>query len=418
MRRNEPGAAGLAATAGATPAAQVPARATLGLAAVALFIAAANLRPAIAAVSPLVDTIRSDLGLSAVGVALLTTLPTLAMGVCAPLAAAVGRRYGLHRGVLVGLVIIGVATAARVGGQTAWLQLSCATTAGVGIAAVQTLLPSVVRTRFASRAHLVTGLYTTGLGLGAVIAVGVSVPLANVFNSWPAALASWAVLAMVGIALWIGGAGALDLGGAAGPSGPATSGLPWRDPLAWRITAVSAANSALYYCELAWLAPLLHNDGRRSIADAGSLLTIMLIIQVTAMLAVPAVLGERLDRRLGLAVTALMLAGGFFGFAFSPATATWAWIILVGVGHGGLFPLVLALPATMSRDSAHASRLSGMAFFVGYACAAAAPLIVGWLRDDTGNFDLAFALLGAAAALIVLPIIQFSPRHAEPRSSS
>lgn len=95
---------------------------------------------------------------------------------------------------------------------------------------------------------------------------------------------------------------------------------------------------------------------------------------------------------------------GLFGFAFAPATATWTWIILVGIGHGGLFPLVLALPATMSRDSNHASRLSGMAFFIGYACAAGAPLVVGWLRDDLGNFDLAFALLGAAAALIVIPI--------------
>jgi MFS transporter, CP family, cyanate transporter len=315
--------------------------------------------------------------------------------------------------VLIGLVIIAVATAARLGGESTWLQMSCATVAGAGIAVTQTLLPSVVRARFAAQAHLVTGLYTAGLGLGAVVAVGVSVPLANLFDSWPAALASWAVLALVGIVLWIGGARALDLGNAAGPSGPATSGLPWRDPMAWRITVVSAVNSALYYCELAWLAPLLHNDGHRSIAGAGELLTVMLVIQVTAMLAVPAILGERLDRRIGLAVTTLMLAGGFFGFALSPASATWAWIILVGVGHGGLFPLVLALPATMSRDPEDARGLSGMAFFIGYGCAAVAPLIVGWLRDDLGNFDLAFALLGVAAALAVVPMIRLTSR-AEP----
>jgi len=203
-----------------------------------------------------------------------------------------------------------------------------------------------------------------------------------------------------------------------GPSGPATSGLPWRDPLAWRITAVSAVNSALYYVELAWLAPLLHNDGHRSTSNAGDLLTIMLIIQTVSMLAVPAALGERLDRRIGLAVTTLMVAGGFFGFAFSPATGTWAWIILVGIGHGGLFPLVLALPATMSRDGTQASRLSGMAFFVGYACAAIAPLIVGWLRDGLGNFNLAFALLGAAAAVIVIPITRLSSQQPQATPTS
>ncbi|MCP2343188.1 hypothetical protein [Actinomadura rupiterrae] len=83
------------------------------MAGLAMFMAAANLRPAIAAVSPLVDRIRADLGLSATGAALLTTVPTLAMGLCAPLAATVARRFGLQRGVLLGLVVIAAATAAR-----------------------------------------------------------------------------------------------------------------------------------------------------------------------------------------------------------------------------------------------------------------------------------------------------------------
>jgi CP family cyanate transporter-like MFS transporter len=400
-------------TAAATTSAPARPARTLGLAAVALFVAAANLRPAIAAVSPLVDTIRSDLGLSAVGVALLTTLPTLAMGLCAPLAASIGRRQGLHRGVLIGLAVIALATAARIGGESTWLQLCCATAAGAGIAIAQTLLPAVVRTRFQSRASLMTGVYTAALGLGAVVAVGVSVPLADALDSWPAALASWAVLALVGIVLWSAAEDSLALDGNAGPAGPATRGLPWREATAWRIAAISAANSALYYCELAWLAPLIHNDGGRSTASAGDLLTAMLVMQVGAMLVLPALLGEKRDRRIGLLVTSLMTAAGFFGFALSAGTGTWAWIVLVGVGHGGLFSLVLALPATASRDAGHASRLSGMAFFVGYGCAAAAPVLVGWLRDLSGNFDLAFAILGAIALLSILPIAQLSPRRLE-----
>lgn len=397
------------ATSPATATTGPPPRAALGLAALALFVAAVNLRPAVAAASPLIDTIRHDLRLSALGVALFTTLPTLAMGVCAPLAAVVARRYGLHRAILIGLVVITLATAARIGGQTPWLQLSSATIAGAGIAVAQTLLPSVVKTRFAQRAQFMTGLYTAGLGLGAVIAVGVSVPLADALGSWPAALASWAVLALIGAMLWSGSARALDLDAIAGPAGPATSALPWRDASAWRICAISAVNSALYYCELAWLAALLHDDAHCSASSAASLLTVVFLIQVTSMLVVPAALGERLGRRTGLVLTTLLLAAGLFGFAFAPGTATWVWIILVGVGHGGFFPLVLALPATMSRDAAHATRLSGMAFFVGYAAAAAAPLLVGWSRDALGNFDLAFALLGAAAAAAVIPITRLTP---------
>ncbi|MEU7853966.1 MFS transporter [Nonomuraea sp. NPDC049141] len=383
-------------------------RTALGAAAVALFVAAANLRPAIAAVSPLVDRIQTDLDLSATGVALLTTIPTLAMGVCAPLAAVVGRRFGLRRGVLIGLAVIAVATAARVIGGAAWLQLTCAAAVGAGIAIAQTLLPAVVKTRFADRAGLVTGIYTAGLGLGGAVAAGVTAPLADAIGSWPGALASWSVLAVAGMAMWSASATSLGLDSGPAPVGPATKGLPWRSGVAWRITALSAANSALYYCELAWVVPLLHEDGRRGATGAGVLLTVLISIQVVAMLAVPALLGEGRDRRAGLALTTVLTAIGFAGLAAAPATVTWLWIAALGVGHGGLFTLVLTLPVVVSRDAAEAGRISAMAFFVGYACAALAPLLVGALRDATGDFHLAFGLLSGLTAATLLPIARLN----------
>ncbi|WP_228450303.1 MFS transporter, partial [Streptomyces alkaliterrae] len=389
-------------------------RAAIGFAMVALFVAAANLRPAIAAVSPLVDRIRTDLDLSATGVSFLTTVPTLAMGVCAPLAAAIGRRHGLQRGVLIGLAIVAVATAARGLGDSTWLQLSCAGIVGAGIAIAQTLLPAVVKARFASRAGLVTGIYTAGLGLGGAVAAGVSAPLADALDSWPGALASWALLAVAGMVMWTAAKSSLRLDSVDGPKGPATKGLPWRSATAWRITAIAAANSALYYCELAWIAPLLHDAGGYTESHSGFLLTVMISIQVVAMIGVPMVLGERADKRVGLAVTAALTAVGFFGFAFSPGTGTWLWIIAMGIGHGGLFTLVLTVPVSMSRDAAEAGRYSAMAFFVGYGCAALGPVLVGGLRDATGDYRLAFAILGAMTALMLLPISGLTRRDPAP----
>ncbi|MEV4799492.1 MFS transporter [Nonomuraea sp. NPDC049421] len=377
---------------------------SLGVAALALFVAAANLRPAIAAVSPLVDQIRADLDLSATGVSLLTTVPTLAMGVCAPLAAYAGRRYGLQSGVLAGLVIIALATAARLLGESTWLQLSSAAIVGAGIAIAQTLLPAVVKTRFAARAGLVTGLYTAGLGLGGAVAAGVSAPLADALGSWPGALASWAVLALAGIALWSAAKGSLSLDDVPAPAGPVTRQMPWRSGVAWHITMLSAVNSALYYCELAWVTPLLHDDAGRDAASAGGMLTVMISIQVVAMLAVPALLGERRGPWAGLALTMTLTAAGFLGLAYAPATGTWVWIAALGVGHGGLFTLVLTLPVLAGRDPGEAGRISAMAFFVGYGCAALAPLLVGALRDATGDFTLAFSVLGVLGLLMLVPI--------------
>ncbi|MEV4569953.1 MFS transporter [Nonomuraea sp. NPDC049419] len=387
-----------------TQTARQSSRTSLGVAALALFVAAANLRPAIAAVSPLVDQIRADLDLSATGVSLLTTVPTLAMGVCAPLAAYAGRRYGLQSGVLAGLVIIALATAARLLGESTWLQLSSAAIVGAGIAIAQTLLPAVVKTRFAARAGLVTGLYTAGLGLGGAVAAGVSAPLAGALGSWPGALASWAVLALAGIALWSAAKGPLGLDDVPAPAGPVTRQMPWRSGVAWHITMLSAVNSALYYCELAWVTPLLHDDAGRDAAAAGGMLTVMIFIQVVAMLAVPALLGERRGPWAGLALTMTLTAAGFLGLAYAPGTATWVWIAALGVGHGGLFTLVLTLPVLAGRDPGEAGRISAMAFFVGYGCAALAPLLVGALRDATGDFTLAFSVLGVLGLLMLVPI--------------
>jgi len=64
------------------------------LAAVATIAVALNLRPAVVAVSPLLDTIRSDTGLSAPLAGLLTTLPLICFGIFSPVAPRLARRIG------------------------------------------------------------------------------------------------------------------------------------------------------------------------------------------------------------------------------------------------------------------------------------------------------------------------------------
>jgi len=62
-----------------------------------LFVAL-NLRPTIASVSPVLEAIRTDLGLSYATASLLTTIPTLCMGVFAFATVPVARRIGKGRG--------------------------------------------------------------------------------------------------------------------------------------------------------------------------------------------------------------------------------------------------------------------------------------------------------------------------------
>jgi CP family cyanate transporter-like MFS transporter len=82
-----------------------------------LVLVALNLRPAFASVSPVLETIRQDLGLSRAATGLLSTIPVLCMGVFA--SARTGDRMGLERGVLWSVILIGAATAGRLAGDFA-----------------------------------------------------------------------------------------------------------------------------------------------------------------------------------------------------------------------------------------------------------------------------------------------------------
>ena len=80
---------------------------------VVMVAVALNLRPAIAAVPPLLDAIQADLGLSATGAGLLTALPVVCMGVFAPAGTALGRRVGRETAVSCALALVACGTLVR-----------------------------------------------------------------------------------------------------------------------------------------------------------------------------------------------------------------------------------------------------------------------------------------------------------------
>lgn len=65
-----------------------------------LILVAMNLRPALSSLSPLLSDVSASLGLSAARAGLLTTLPVLCLGLFAPLAPILARRFGAERVVL------------------------------------------------------------------------------------------------------------------------------------------------------------------------------------------------------------------------------------------------------------------------------------------------------------------------------
>jgi CP family cyanate transporter-like MFS transporter len=358
---------------------------------VVMIAVALNLRPAIAAVPPVLDAIQADLGLSATGAGLLTALPVVCMGVFAPAGAALGRRVGRETAVSCALALVACGTLVRGLGESVVPLYGGTLVAGIGIAMGGALLPGVVKAWFPARAGAVTGLYTAGLVTGAMLASAATVPLDHALGGgWPPAIAAWGLLAVAALVAWV--PATRRLRAAAEPPAPGRVRLPWGSGVAWRITLYMGSQSLLYYAALTWLSPL-YLDAGWSAGRAGLLLGLFSLTQIFSALAVPALVDRTGDHRPWVALcvgtaTAMLAAVGLV-----PTAAPWVWAALLGLGVGGMFALALTMLVRQASTPAAAASLSGMALLVGYLLAATGPVLAGAVYDAVGSYRAPFLLL-------------------------
>ncbi len=372
----------------------------------ALVLVALNLRPAITAIGPVSDDLRTDLGVSRALAGLLTSLPVLCMGVFAPVAGALGARLGPERTVAACLALVGLATALRLEPIGFGGLLGTAVAAGIGIAIAGPLLSAFIKRRFPGRAAPVMGLFSMGLTLGAALAAGASAPLQALTGSWRFALGAWAVVAVVALGAWrLAAAGPRQRPGA----GPAAAPLPWTSPRAWLLMAYFGLQSSLYYAIMAWLAPRYLELGASG-ARAGALLTAVAIAQTSASLGMPMLAARSLDRRPWLVLSAALVAAGLGAVAYAPLAAPWLWALLLGTGTGGLFALGLTLPLDDADSPQEAGALTAMMLGGGYLIASAGPYAVGALRDASGSYRSAFAWLMGVGVVVALLARWLGPR--------
>lgn len=395
------------------PTKLVPGRRALVLAGL-LFIAL-NLRPAIASISPVLAQIQADLGLNYAAVSLLTALPTVCMGVFAFIAAPIAQRLGQERTVFWAVVLIGVATFTRVAGGDSAVLFATVIVVGAGIALIQALLPALVEKYFASRAGLVTGLYTVCLIGGATIAAGATVPLENSLGTWTAALAVWGVLAVVAAVVWA----PVAWGTRPPTTGPSNTEksvtervtvrqLPWRSWWAWILALYLGGSSFLYFATLTWVAPLYQSLGW-SAKLAGLLLTVFTIGEILGTLGVTVFTDRFTDRRPVLVLTLGACILGFGAMAVVPLAHPWVWAVVAGSGIGGLFDLTLVFPIDFAPSSEATGRLSSMVIGVGYLLSALGPVVIGRLRGLTGGYEIPFFVLVGICVVMLAISPRFQP---------
>ncbi|WP_276353083.1 CynX/NimT family MFS transporter [Cohnella caldifontis] len=372
---------------------------------IALFLASLNLRPAINSVSPLLQAIRGDLGMSAFAASLLTSIPVLCMGIFSPLAARLGRRLGIERVIGWSLAVIGLGNAMRIATHSGLMMLLTAFVAGVGIAAVGPLLSGFIKSRFPTRVPAMISLYTAALAIGATAASGMSIPLQAGLHAWQNSLAVWSLLALVAYAFWrLTAQRASSRQESVSAIASSGSKSAWRNGKAWLLTMSFGALAMLFYSLTAWLPPIVQEMGFGK-AYAAGMLTLFSITQVPVGLLLPMLLKRVPSRFVWLLTGSAFLLVGFTMLELS--LVPWLAVILIGFGPGILFPLNLMMPIEATGNAQEAANWSAMTQSFGYVIGAIGPLALGLLHDATGGSSSAL-VAGMMLITLAMLAIQFS----------
>ncbi len=363
---------------------------------VGVVLVAFNMRTAVASVPPILNRF----GLNGTGQSLLTTVPVLCFGGGALAGPAIRARFGEERAIF-GLLL---ALFAGMVGRALWPDLALfpgTVLAGLAVALLNVLLPSLVKRRYPERAGALMAAYPTVMTLGSALAAAATVPVLHA--TAPAlhgALGIWALPVVVALIAWLPQLRSRRPPGAMQHARPRRPIVPvWRIPLAWQLMLTMGLGSLIFYGELSWL-PAIYRDRGLSDARAGLLLSVLSIVGIVGNVTAPLLAARRPTQRPVVAAIVAVSTAGVLGVLFAPTASAFFWVALLGVGQGGSLSLSLLLIVLRSADSDVAARLSSMAQSGGYLLAAMGPLVMGLLHTATGGWTIPLlALLGFTLAV-------------------
>jgi CP family cyanate transporter-like MFS transporter len=357
-----------------------------------------NLRPSITAVALFIGDIRNDLGLSTLWISLLTMAPVVCLGIFAPAAPPLARRFGTEAVLFAALLGIALGSFVRSFGTVPFFAGTFII--GLSLCILGVLTPVVVKRDFPHRIGLMMGLYTMLICLGPALAAVTAVPFQHVLGGdWELVLVIWGLPALVAAFIFIP-----QFFRATSGSGIASAhvfGLV-SDPLAWQVTAFFGLITSLAYAVFNWAPSLLQARGLDA-AASGLIVSVCFVAQTAAGLLAPIAAGWQRDQRMIVTASVLLTAAGLLGYAYAPVWSLMVFSVALGIGQGGAFGVGLLFFVLRAKDPQTAAQLSALGQTVGYVFGAViGPFAVGAIYEWTGSWHVVsvFMLAVGLASLV------------------
>ncbi|MBG9720700.1 MFS transporter [Bacillus mycoides] len=375
----------------------------------ALFFVSINLRIGITSISPLLETIRQDLNISNFSVSFLTAIPVFCMGTFALLTGKVIKKYGAEKAIMACLILIGFATCMRAFTFSISTLFASSLFIGIGIALAGPLLSGFIKEKFPTKIGLMIGIYSVGMGTGASLSAGLTIPLQHVLkDDWNMALAFWGVLTIIAIIFWYP---VMKRKKNTSTQDKKNNSLPLRNKKAWLFTIFFGLQSGIFYSITTWLAPANQNMGVSS-EQAGTLITVFTVVQMICSFLIPTLADVYKNRALWLLGSICFVLVGL-SLMIYPLTTPWIPSILLGIGLGGVFPLALMLPLYETKTSEDASAWTAMMQSGGYIMGGFIPVLAGIARDYFDGYTQIFIIMALLSLILFILTLVMNKKKVE-----
>ncbi|MGV0439434.1 MFS transporter [Corynebacterium mastitidis] len=348
--------------------------------ALAVGLAALNLRPAIVAVGSVLDRISAAYDAPGTLSGLLTALPGICFALFGVAAVPLSRRLGLTGTLLLAMALEVLGQALRPVMSSMWGFIALTGLVVMGIALVNVLLPAWIKGAGGRAAVRLMTIYTTVLSVGMFLG-----PLSPMLtDSWRGVLWIWAGVAALQLPVWAWLILSARTQAAPSHTPDPIRGSLWRSPLAVAITAFFGLQSMNAYIQMGWLPTVLAEAGASPrVASVG--LALVGGLGIVGGLIVPRIAARSAHAHWVIVGFAASTAAGYLGLIYAPMSAPYLWSALLGIG-GFCFLMALALMPARTSAPEVTARLSAFVQSVGYLLAAGGPLLVGAAHQGLGSW--------------------------------
>jgi len=360
-----------------------------------LWVAGVYLRLPMLVMPPLSPTIGAELALNQTQIGALTTIPVLMLSLGALPGSLVISRVGPLMALVLSLVCVALACAARGLAPPLLLMFLFTAVMGLGIAVMQPAFPVLVHHWCPGFAALGSAVYMNGMLMGEFVGAGLTLPAVMPWleGDWRMTLLFWALPALPAAALVLFshrlGLPLVDREGIRLGWQPR-----WKEPRVWHLGIVLGAAAAGFFGANAYMDTLVANAGGEE--KLWGVLMVFNGMQVVGSLTMVLLARFLIGRRLPVLVNVWSVLAGLVGLSFSSGWLMIGFLALLGFSTCLLLILLVGLvPQIASRQEA-APLAAGM-FAIGYLLGFVVPLFSGFLVDITGNSKLTLVPLMALA---------------------